>query len=159
MKRRLIKAMVWGISLWLGGAPPVCAEPVAEPTPPSLYERLGGLAPIAVVVSDFIDALVPDAVLNQNPAISEARQRVPAPYLKYQVTALVCQATGGPCQYQGRGMQEAHAHLRITEREWERMVSLFQEVLAQHQVPAVETQELLAIVDSTKPDIVAANPS
>lgn len=123
----------------------------------SLYDRLGGLAPISVVVSDFLDVLVPDPVLNANPAVDAARRRVPAPYLKYQVTALVCQATGGPCQYQGRGMKEAHAHLNITEKEWDRMVTLFKEVLAKHNVPAKETEELLEIVDSTKADIVVSS--
>lgn len=123
----------------------------------SLYDRLGGLAPISVVVSDFLDVLVPDPVLNANPAVDAARRRVPAPYLKYQVTALVCQATGGPCQYQGRGMKQAHAHLNITEKEWDRMVTLFKEVLAKHNVPAKETEELLEIVDSTKADIVVSS--
>ena len=122
-----------------------------------LYGRLGGLAPISVVVSDFIDSLVPDAVLNANPAIDAARKRVPPPYLKYHVTTLVCQATGGPCQYHGRGMKESHAHLNITEREWDRMVTIFKEILAKHQVPEKETQELLKIVDSTKADIVMSN--
>lgn len=123
----------------------------------SLYERLGGLAPISVVVSDFIDALVPDAVLNANPAIDAARKRVPAPYLKYHVTALVCQATGGPCQYQGRTMKETHAHLNINEKEWARMVAIFKDVLAKHQVPAKESEELLAIIGSTKADIVMSD--
>ena len=122
----------------------------------SLYDRLGGLAPISVVVSDFIDALVPDEVLNENPAIDAARQSVPSPYLKYHVTALVCQATGGPCEYHGRAMKESHAHLNITEREWDRMVTIFKEVLAKHLVPATETQELLDIVGSTKVDIVVS---
>jgi hemoglobin len=129
----------------------------AEQTQPSLYDRLGGLVPISVVVNDFIDVLVPDAVLNANPAIDAARKRVPAPYLKYHVTAMMCQATGGPCQYQGRGMKEAHAHLNITEREWDRMLTLFKEVLAKHKVPAKETQELVDIVDSTKADIVVSD--
>jgi hemoglobin len=109
------------------------------------------------VVNDFIDVLVPDAVLNANPAIDAARKRVPAPYLKYHVTAMVCQATGGPCQYHGRGMKESHAHMNITEREWDRMVTLFKEVLAKHKVPAQETQELLKIVGSTKADIVISH--
>jgi hemoglobin len=122
---------------------------------PSLYDRLGGLAPISVVVSDFIDALVPDSVLNANPAIDAARKRVPAAYLKYHVTALVCQTTGGPCQYYGRAMKESHAHLNITGKEWDRMITIFKEVLAKHGVPAQETQELLTIVESTKGDIVA----
>jgi len=125
----------------------------------TLYDRLGGLAPISVVVRDFIDALVPGTVLNANPAIDAARKRVPAPYLKYHVTALVCQATGGPCAYHGREMKASHAHLNIREREWARMVTIFKGVLAKHQVPAKETEELLAIVESTKGDIVVAGGS
>jgi hemoglobin len=137
------------------GSQAVLAQTAAEQQQ-SLYDRLGGLAPISVVVSDFIETLVPDAILNANPAIDAARKRVPAPYLKYHVTAMVCQATGGPCQYQGRGMKESHAHLNITEREWDRMVVLFKGVLTTHKVPAQETNELLAIVDSTKADIVTS---
>jgi hemoglobin len=132
------------------------AQGTAEEKQVSLYDRLGGLAPISIVVSDFIDALVPDAVLNANPAIDAARKRVPPPYLKYHVTALVCQATGGPCQYQGRTLKESHAHLNITEREWDRMVTVFKDILAKHKVPAKETEELLAIVGSTKADIVVS---
>ena len=122
----------------------------------SLYDRLGGLAPISVVVSDFIDALVPDAMLNANPAIDAARQQVPGPYLKYHVTAMVCEVTGGPCKYTGRNMKESHAHMSITEQEWDRMVSIFKDVLAKHGVPAQEQEELLAIIGSTKPDIVVS---
>src|SRR4029453_10056764 len=111
------------------------ADETAAAGEKSLYERLGGLAPISVVVSDFIDALVPDAMLNQNPAIKEARERVPAPYLKFHVTALVCQATGGPCQYSGRSMKDSHAHLHITEAEWDRMSQIFKQVLDKYKVP------------------------
>lgn len=136
------------------GTPEEAQEAAAEKDE-SLYDRLGGLAPISVVVSDFIDVLVPDPILNENPAIDAARERVPAPYLKYHVTALVCEATGGPCRYHGRGMKESHAHLNITEREWDRMITLFKQVLAKHEVPARETQELLDIIESTKADIVS----
>jgi len=123
----------------------------------SLYDRLGGLAPVSVVVSDFIDAVVPDSILNENPAIAAARDLVPAPYLKYHVTAMMCQSTGGPCQYHGRGMKESHAHLNITEVEWDRMVTLFKEVLAKHKVPPQESRELLEVIGSTKADIVCTS--
>lgn len=142
----------------LAGAGVALAQGTAKQAP-SLFERLGGTAPISVVVSDFIDALVPDPLLNANPAIDAARKRVPPPYLKYHVTALVCQATGGPCTYQGRDMKSSHAHLNITEKEWDRMVVVFKEVLAKHKVPAAETEELLAIVGSTRADIVMAKGS
>ena len=153
---RVVAALVLVV---LGGFQMAAAQGSAEQKLPSLYDRLGGLAPISVVVSDFIDALVLDTVLNANPAIDAARKRVPPPYLKYHVTAMVCQVTGGPCLYQGRPMKESHAHLNITEKEWDRMVTIFKEVLAKYNVPAKETQELLAIVGSTKPDIVIAGGS
>ncbi|MEH6532843.1 MAG: group 1 truncated hemoglobin [Photobacterium frigidiphilum] len=135
----------------------VSAESNTKSDPSSLYSRLGGLAPISVVVSDFIDIVVPDAFLNENPAVQATRAHVPAAYLKYRVTSMVCNATGGPCEYQGKGMKEAHANLNITEPEWDRMVVLFKEVLAKHKLPATESQELLKIIGSTKADIVIAS--
>lgn len=147
------------LAIVMGGSKTAFAQEGAEEKQQSLYDRLGGLAPISVVVSDFIDDLVPDPLLNANPAIDAARTRVPAPYLKYHVTALVCQTTGGPCQYHGRGTQESRVHLNITEQEWGRMVTLFKEVLAKHSVPAKETGELLDIVESTKADIVVSADS
>ncbi len=144
------------VVILLVGSQEAVAQGGAEEKEQSLYNRLGGLAPISVVVSDFIDALLADAVLNSNPAVDAARKRVPASYLKYHVTAMVCQATGGPCQYHGRAMKESHINLKITQQQWDRTVTLFKEVLAKHSVPANETQELLDIVGSTKADIVVA---
>ncbi|MAT51014.1 MAG: group 1 truncated hemoglobin [Porticoccaceae bacterium] len=126
----------------------------AEPMQPTLYQRLGGLPAIAVVVDDLLDAVVPDPLLNENPAIAAARLRVPTPYLKYHVTAMVCQASGGPCTYIGGGMKESHAHLNITEAEWDRFVTIFKGILASHSVPEQEAAELLDIVESTRGDIV-----
>jgi len=147
------------IAMMLGVSQMGFAQNDKKQEDPSLYERLGGLAPISVVVSDFIDLMVPDPVLNENPAINAARKRVPAAYLKYHVTAMMCEATGGPCQYHGRGMYESHAHLNISEKDWDRMLTLFKQVLAKHDVPDRETQQLLAIVQSTKDDIVTAGGS
>jgi hemoglobin len=132
----------------------VSAQDTGQSAEPSLYDRLGGLGPISVVVSDFIDAMVPDEELNRNPAIAEARKRVPAPYLTYHVTAMLCQAAGGPCTYHGRGMPESHVHLNITEAEWNRMVTILEGVLAKHSVPAAETGEILEIIGTTKAGIV-----
>lgn len=125
-----------------------------QPARPPLYERLGGVYPIAVVVDDFIERLLVNDVLNANPAIAAARERVPKAGLKVHVTMLVCEVTGGPCKYVGRSMKEAHQHLNITEKQWEAMLADFRRTLDAHKVPAAEQQELVAIVNSTKKDIV-----
>jgi hemoglobin len=155
-RKRNPRATLILVGILLLSAHTVAARSDEEKKQQSLYDRLGGLAPISVVVDDFIDTMVPDPFLNRNSAINEARKRVPAPYLKFQVTALICQETGGPCQYTGRNMKDSHAHLNITEQEWDRMVVIFKEVLAKHQVPGPEQQGLLEIIDSTKVDIVTA---
>jgi len=154
---RNVFATLGFVSALFTGMNTAIAQSSETQTQLSLYDRLGGLAPISVVVSDFIDALVPDAFLNKNPAVDATRAHVPAPYLKYHVTAQVCSAAGGPCQYHGLGMKESHANLNITEPEWDRMVILLKEVLAKHKVPAQESKELLAIIDSTKVDIVVSD--
>ncbi len=135
------------------------AEPA--PAPKSLYARLGGAYAIATVVDAFIEKLLVNATLNANQAIREARDRVPKAGLKFQVTALVCQVTGGPQIYTGRTMKEAHHHLNISETEWDAMVRDFIATLDSFAVPKPEQQELLAIVGTTKGDIVmpqAARP-
>jgi hemoglobin len=139
------------VALVLGNAPAAAAEATVKP---SLYERLGGVYSIATVVDDFIERLLVNDVLNANPAISEARARVPKAGLKYHVTAMVCQATGGPEAYTGRSMKVAHQHLGITEREWQAMAADFKKALDTFEVPEAEQQELFTIVESTKTDIV-----
>lgn len=128
---------------------------VAQDNPtPSLYERLGGVKPISLVVDDFIDRLVANETLNANPQIRAGRKSSPDAYLKFRVTNQVCQAAGGPCQYTGFAMKDAHVHLTITEAEWQVMLTELQASLDSFQVPAQEQQELIAIVESTKKDIV-----
>ena len=127
-------------------APPAAAQ--------SLYDRLGGLRGITVVVDDFIDRLVANKTLNKNPAINAGRKSSPPPYLKYQVSQLVCETTGGPCKYAGKAMKDSHAHLNISEKEWDVMAKEFQVSLNKYKVPAAEQKELFDIVGKTKADIV-----
>ncbi len=86
---------------------------------PSLYERLGGVYAIAAVVDDFIDRIMDDPRLNANPKVHEAHHRVSRAGFKYLVTEQVCEATGGPQRYTGKPMSDSHAHLDITEQEWQ----------------------------------------
>jgi hemoglobin len=120
----------------------------------SLYERLGGVYSIATVVDDFINRIMVDPRLNANPLVDHAHHFVPPAGFKYLVTEMVCWATGGPQKYTGRSMADSHAHLKITAVEWEAFLDDFQQTLSKFNVPAQEQQELQAIVNSTRSDIV-----
>ena len=120
----------------------------------TLYERLGGVYNIAIVVDDFIDRIMADPRLNANPLVDEAHHRVTPQGFKYLVTEMVCWATGGPQKYSGRSMADSHQHLMITDQEWEAFLDDFQQTLNKFKVPEQEQIELKAIVESTRSDIV-----
>ena len=127
---------------------------LAVDAPKPLYERLGGLKGITVVVDDFIDHLVVNKTLNKNVAINAGRKSAPAPYLKFQVSQLMCAVTGGPCTYTGKTMKESHVDLNISEKEWGVMAGEFKKSLEKFKVPTAEQKELFDIVGKTKGDIV-----
>jgi len=120
----------------------------------SLYERFGGVYAIAAVVDDFIDRVMSDPRLNANAKVNEAHHRVSPAGFKYLVTEQVCHASGGPQRYSGKSMVDSHAHLDITEPEWQAFLDDFRQTLDRFKVPDAERAELFAIVDSTKNDIV-----
>ncbi|OAI42225.1 hypothetical protein AYO40_01835 [Planctomycetaceae bacterium SCGC AG-212-D15] len=122
----------------------------------TLYERLGGVYAIATVVDDFIDRIMEDPRLNANPAVDEAHHRVSRAGFKYLVTEMVCWATGGPQKYTGKTMRDSHAHLNITEGEWQAFLDDLRQTLTRFAVPASEQRALFAIVETTKGDIVKA---
>ena len=154
MHRAAVSYLIVGmlVTMWSG-----VGTASAQPAPKSLYDRLGGVYNIATVVDDFIERLLVNSALNGNPAISEARSRVPKAGLKFHVTALVCEVTGGPCKYTGRTMKDSHARLNINERQWQAMIADFRTTLHKYKVPAPEQNELVKIVESNKKDIVAGS--
>jgi hemoglobin len=120
----------------------------------TLYERLGGVYPIATVVDDFIDRVMANPLLNANPKVNEAHHKVAPPGFKYLVTEMVCWATGGPQRYTGKSMFDSHAHLDITGAEWDAFMADLRACFAKFQIPPREQAELIAIVESTRKDIV-----
>ncbi|MFZ5861245.1 MAG: group I truncated hemoglobin [Nitrospirota bacterium] len=130
----------------------VAAVGCARHTKPeaSLYERLGGKPAITAVVADFLNTVGSDRRIQHQPA----PERVPM--LATNLVDLVCQATGGPCQYQGRPMKAAHAGMGITGSEFEAVVDDLVQTLDHYQVPEREKTELLAMLAPMRGDIVEA---
>ena len=159
----LVLAAALFVSLWLAssGCAAHTAQQPAEQKPtatgPSLYERLAGVNNIAMLMDDVIDRTYADPLLNANPRIAEAHKRFPRQVYKYQATNLACMGTGGPCKYTGRSPKEAHQHLQITETEWQEMVKIFRDSMNSFKVPLKEQDEVVAILESSKADVVVSS--
>jgi hemoglobin len=127
--------------------------PTAE-APRSLFERIGGEPALTAVVDTFVNGMVADPTLNANPVIKARLAKADAALLKKQLVEFVGKATGGNLAYTGRDMKTIHHDMNIGEKDWAAMADVFVKTLNQYKVPKAEQDELLAIVGTTKADIV-----
>src|SRR5215475_15857649 len=74
--------------------------------------------------------------------------------LQAHLTDQVCAASGGPCTYAGRAMKPLHAPMHVRGAEFDAMGEDLIAALKTNAVPERETKELLAIIGSTRADIV-----
>ena len=114
----------------------------------TLYERLGGLDAIKAVVEDFRDRVAGDDRINLKFARTDLAR------LTKMLTDQVCEATSGPCHYNGRSMKEAHAGMKVTKGEFNALVEDLVATLKQFKVAGAEQDELLAILGPLKSEIV-----
>jgi hemoglobin len=114
----------------------------------SLYERLGGLDAITAVVGSFRDRVAGDDRINLKFARTDLAR------LTKMLIDQVCDATGGPCHYNGRSMKEAHANMGVTSGEFNALVEDLVATLGQFKVGKAEQDELLGILGPLKSDIV-----
>jgi hemoglobin len=114
----------------------------------TLYDRLGGLAAITAVVESFRDTVAADDRINLKFARTDLAR------LRQMLIDQVCQATGGPCEYRGRSMKEAHAGMRVTKGEFNALVDDLVKTLNHFKVGSSEQSELLAILGPLEPEIV-----
>jgi len=122
----------------------------------SLYQRLGGRASIQSLMSESIDSLHGHPQLNaQNPRLVAAKFTTDPARLLQMVTDYICQEAGGPCTYRGKTLAAAHAPLGITEADWDLFMADTARILRERGLAERESNDLLALMNSTKSDIVS----
>lgn len=126
----------------------------------SLYERLGGIYAIALVVNRFSDTTVNDPIAgkkSRNPALREWHNnkldRLPG--LKFMRTLWVASVSGGPFNYTGKNLADAHRDLRISPEEFDAVAADLEESLDYYNVPEREKEEVLAAFAAHKDEVTA----
>jgi len=117
----------------------------------NLYNRLGGRGAIEAVVSDFANRLFVDPELDLffGSLNEQGQQR----FIQLNVEFL-CQAAGGPCQYTGRSMIDTHRGMGTSNNDFELVAQHLRVTLNQFNVPPREQREILALIETTRSDIV-----
>src|SRR3989449_3597336 len=106
----------------------------------TLFERLGGIGAITAVVEDFRDRVAGDDRINLKFARTDLAR------LTKMLIDQVCEATGGPCQYGGRSMKQAHASMGVTNGEFDALVEDLVATLNQLKVGKAEQDGLLGLL-------------
>jgi len=150
----LVLAAVFATALWSLSAGAGEEKPAKGP---SLYESLGGLNNIAVLVDDVIERSYVDEVFKANPNIEEAHKSYPKAAYKFNATVLACMVMGGPQKYTGLSLKDAHQHLLVTEKERNELKTIFRDSMNSFKVPQKEQNEIIGIIESTKGDVLAAH--
>ncbi len=127
----------------------------------SLYDRLGGAFAIAAVVDHFSDAVLKNPKVGKgshNPALNkwsthDAAARLAG--LKFMRTLWLCSVAGGPIQYTGKPLGEAHRDLHIASAEFDEVAAELTRTLDHFKIPAKEKAEVLAAFSKQKPDVTS----
>lgn len=134
----------------------------------SLYDRLGGQAGLAKIVDDFVDRAMADPRVNWNrkgvvqggvsihfdrsvewkPSADDIKT------VKLHIEQFLALASGGPSVYQGRNVTDAHKNMHISNAEFDASVGDLKATLDKMQIPNTEQKELLAIIETTRAQIV-----
>jgi hemoglobin len=138
-------------------------EVMAEPTEPTLYERLGGIFAIAAVVDAFSDRLLKNPnIVEANPELHEwhtATYATRLPGLKWLRTLWLASLAGGPFQYTGRELRDAHFDLKIPPAVFDEVAAELSRTLDDFKVPEREKEEVLGTFARWKGEVTAGSES
>ena len=122
--------------------------------PGTLYARCGGVFGVSAFVDRCMDKWMACKTLNDNAMVARWHQSAQRPGFKFLVVQIVCSLTGGPQQYTGRPMDQAHKHLNISEDEWDVFMEIFNDVCGEFSLPAEDIDDLNALMISMEEECV-----
>jgi hemoglobin len=147
--RSILISLVLGLVACGGGKKEPTTSTTSQPSGKSLYDRLGGVDAIKLVVKDFVEEQVA-----KDPRINARFANTDIPKLEDHLSNQICEASGGPCKYTGRSMKESHTGMGVTEADFNALVEDLKKSLAKFNVPQAEQDELIGALAKMHDDIV-----
>jgi hemoglobin len=120
----------------------------------TLYARCGGIFGVSAFVDRCMDRWMADSTLNANQAVATWHRLAQRCGFKFLVVQIVGNLTGGPQQYTGRPIDQAHKHLNISEDEWCKFMEIFNDVCTEFGLPGESVDDLNALMISMEEDCV-----
>ncbi len=116
----------------------------------SIFETIGGEALVAEAVNRF------HAKLTSDPVIGVYFEGTDTAKLETHQRMFLTAALGGPDAYEGRDMRAAHAHLHITDTDFDLFLDHLTETLTEVGVEAERIAEVIEALTPLRSEIVSA---
>jgi len=116
----------------------------------SLYDRLGGRDGIRAVVDEFYDRLLADE------EIGPFFQNTDMESLKRHQTDHLVEAAGGPAEYTGPPVRDAHLHVPFTGAHIERSIEHLEASLDAFDVARADREAVVGAVAQYEADLLAS---
>ncbi|KTG07647.1 globin [Haloprofundus marisrubri] len=114
----------------------------------TIYRRIGGRDAVETVVNDFYDRVLADERLVGYFEGMEMEQ------LRAHQVQFVSSVAGGPVEYSGENMREAHAHLDITEADFDAVGVHLERALRENGVGDDDVESIMDEVVALKDPIL-----
>ena len=112
------------------------------------YDAIGGGPAVSAVVNDFYERVLGD------PQLAPYFEGIDIPQVKRHQVLLVTQVLGGPNNYDGRPLAEAHAGLGVDHDDFAAVAGHLTGAMRDAGVPEDILMRAIAVVAATEPDIV-----
>ena len=151
----------------LKDADPAGIKLAPEP-PKSLYDRLGGEQGMVLIVDDLMSRVLADPRVNwerkgvkrggftvhRGASVEWDASQQNVQQLKKHLVQFLSLSTGGPSFYDGKDMKSAHQGMHVSNPEFDAAVGDLKATLDKLSIADKEQRELLAIIESTRTQIV-----
>lgn len=114
------------------------------------YDRIGGAPAVTAVVADFYDRVLAD------PELAPFFEGVDLARLRRHQVLLVSQVLGGPAEYDGRELRDAHSGMEITGEHFSAVVTHLVDAMGSAGVPDEVVDRVVSALGSARSDIVGA---
>lgn len=116
--------------------------------PKTLYEKYGGHEGVGKVVEIFYNKVLSDP--DVSPFFAETNMKKQ----KQHQTNFISFALGGPNKYDGRNMRDAHAHLNLTDKEFNIIADLLSKSLKEAGASDEDIASIIKVVASLHDEVL-----
>jgi hemoglobin len=115
----------------------------------SLFEKYGGFASVSRVVLSFYDRVLDSERLSPYFSGVDMRRQV-----EHQ-TAFMSSVMGGPASHSNEVLRQVHAHLKVTEADFDELVELLRETFEDFDFAPEDIESIIADIRARQPFIVS----